>query len=373
MKTERECPLCGKEIKEDEDLCEHCREYVDNQYNDELTRDSDISGEDHNINEPIAHLDDETKVEPPKNKKSKTLIFFLVGCVLVVIIGIWAIFNVLDARKLGETEEMYWSLCIEENTVTSYSKYLVRFPEGKYADLAYEKIENIRTGEIEEWENLKKSTDANAYYLFISDNPESPHLAEAKNRMDSLIWMQTVEDGSAESYEAYLSNIDLGNFEGAYSQEAKRRYDYLSQIKPLKDSALDSLIMNLGVFYKSMSALDKKALVESLDSTFLYYNDTLTNLAIVDTLKQVYKRNNIQEVVYSIADSTVSAQQDQYGLIFVDLTVNSTSKSMIENKTKKKAKPQFVSTTNSDTLHLKINSQNKVVSIEQKREANKIF
>ena len=372
MKQDKECPLCGKKIRSDQDLCDHCKEYADNQYNEELTSESDLYSEDEKSKE--SNLDQsENIVVPTKKKRPKTLIFFLIGCSLVVVIGIWAIFNVAKARELGETEEMYWSLCVEENSVTSYSKYLVRFPEGKYADLAHEKIETIRNEEIEEWNNTKNSNDVNAYYLFISDNPNSPHLVEAKFKMDSLVWIQTIEDGSAESYEAYLSNVELGNFDGAYSQEAQKRYNYLSQIKPLTEGALDSLTTDLNHFYKAMSSLDRKALASSVDSSFLYFNDTLSNLVIVDTLKQIYKRSNINDMAYTIADSTVYAQKDQYGLIFVDLVVNRTSRSLIENKTKKKAKPQFTSTQKSDTLLLKINDQQKIVSIEQKSLASKIF
>lgn len=372
MKTEKECPLCGKKIRADETICQHCKEYADNQYDVRLTNDSenaDIVVQEENRED---QKQQENREIPKSKKKSKTLIFFLIGCVLVLIIGMWSIYNVRENLKLGETEDMYWNMSVEENTVTSYSKYLVRFPDGKYADLAHEKIEKIRAQEIDEWENLKKSNDINEYYLFISDNPKSPYLAEAKNRMDSLTWLQTIDDGTAEAYKAYLSNIDLGNFVGLYSQEAKKRYDYLSQIRPLTDTELDSLKVELKAFYNMLNLLDKKALVGSLDSTFFYYNDTISNLALVDTLKQGYKRQDIDEMVYEIADSTIFAQKDQYGLVFVDLIVNSISKSIVKNTTKKKAKPQIVSSSKSDTLQIRINNKHKVIAIEHSRDA-KIF
>ena len=50
------------------------------------------------------------------------------------------------------TETAYWNKCIEENTPLGYSKYLVKYPEGKYSEEAYQKIVELRDNERKTWE-----------------------------------------------------------------------------------------------------------------------------------------------------------------------------------------------------------------------------
>lgn len=372
MKQYKECPLCGKKINEDEELCESCTEYADNLYQVDLIRETEDTLKIDDQETASIGTEKNSKEEQTSHKKKKTskwIIFLLAGCVLVVILGIWGVFNVSEAQKLGETEDMYWQMCVTENTPTSYSKYVVRFPNGKYEKLAYQKIDEFRIKEYSDWENLSKSTNLDDYIDFMTRYPNTIYMDAARYRIDSLAWQIAIKGGSIESYRTYLDNANLDHYGGIYSENAKYRIDYLSALKPISGKTLDTLQLNIRLFYDALSSLNNDILLKNLDSTLVYYDRSLSSNSLVDSIKEMYKANHIQERSFNTTDS-IKAFKDINGDILVDLVVDITTK--LNPSDKKNNKQKIEPIEEKDTLQFRFNRLHKITCIQKQAKA-KLF
>ncbi len=160
MSDIKQCPFCGKPVREDENVCEECKDHMDHQYTTDFL-------DDDRINKPLPDLPVESdKVdstppieerlegnniaepspEEPKrhSKMSKGIIFLILGSAILVVIGVVGALDIARSRNSEATQEAYWMKCVEENTPLSYSKYLVRYPEGNFADEAEKRIRASR-------------------------------------------------------------------------------------------------------------------------------------------------------------------------------------------------------------------------------------
>jgi len=62
------------------------------------------------------------------------------------------------------------------------------------------------------WDEAKQTDTYEAYQNYIKMNPEGEHLAEARNRVDSLYWESVAGDTIADSFETYLEKFPEGRF-----------------------------------------------------------------------------------------------------------------------------------------------------------------
>lgn len=374
MSDIKQCPFCGKPVREDENVCEECKDHMDHQYTTDFL-------DDDRINKPLPDLpveSDKVDSTPPieerleenyiaetspgepkrRSKMSKGIIFLILGSAILVVIGVVGALDIARSRNSEATQEAYWMKCVEENTPLSYSKYLVRYPEGNFADEAEKRIRASREEEIQAWEKLRKSSDINAFYAYLSENPKTPHLDQIHLIMDSLSWNTTLKDNTADAYKAYMENASLGNITGAHVNEAKEKYDYLSQIVVLSGASLESLILDLKDFFKKMSENKPKDLLKEFTPKAFYYTAEMSSTDIVASISKKYTEDKIKKITYTLKPESVFAKQDNKGIVFVDLSVE---KEIVYNVRKKKNDKL------TQNLALKINSDKLVQSVKLKK------
>lgn len=365
MESEKKCPLCGRKVTEGDSLCRDCQDHIDNQYTTNLFENPDSNNDAELIavgNNPKTSntVDSESlseEVVPPHQKKrmSKTLIFILIGCVFIIILGIISGIITKEKRSSVENEQAFWDSCVVVNTPLAYAKYLVTYQEGIYIDEAHNRIRDLRAKEDRAWLNVKKSNDVNDYYNYLNENPNTPYIDAARLRMDSLSWIKVSKDASPEAYMSYINNVKLGNIKGIYLDLAQQEYDYLSQFKTLEGESLDSLRNQLGALYLALSVYDKDALANIFETQVNFYSDTLSSTAIIDHLMKDIKTRKLKKINLQANKGSVSAIKDGKGNIVVKLLVN---KEEISNSNKKHY--------SIDSTNIEINSNHKITSIISK-------
>lgn len=370
MSTTNECPLCGKPIHTDDKLCEECRNHVDNQYTTDfldknnssnLPKDDSDDVHPETLAEASAVLPEEESKDqrneplPKKRRVSKTLAFILVGCICLVIIGVIGSLKLLEQRQSFENEQKFWDSCVVVNTPLAYAKYLVTYQTGKYVDEAHERIRQLRMDEEKAWAKLKNSIDINDFYNYLSENPNTPYIKSARQRMDSLSWNTASDIGTADAYLSYIENVKLGNVTGSYLDTAQEKYDYLSQMKTLEGAALDSVRNQVVALYLAFSVFDNDVLENILTSEVNFYSDTLKNKEVVDYLKKDLKTKKLKKINYQANKSSLTAIKDNKGITFVELEINKEETSVANKKV------YLVETT-----QLELNNDNKVQSIALK-------
>lgn len=375
-----ECPLCGKDTQDGEIFCRDCQEIAQNSYpsgllsaDEEAVISAELDEEAHQgeVNNLDNALDkDETSPSTEtedKNtffrKNKKLLIFFFAGLIIFMIVGV--IGGYLRQQNLNTlaTETAYWNKCIEENTPLGYSKYLVKYPEGKYSEEAYQKIVELRDNERKAWEKLRSSNDIDALFAFLKDHPETPYLKDIRHVIDSLSWIAAQAQNSADVYLAYLENSKLGRIDGEYIALAQERYDYLSQLKTLEGKDLDEVKKTLTDFFSAMSTVSSKGMQKlSVDTLSQFYTSkNLLSKHIADSLTVGRKADKIRSVLYTPVTDSIEAILDNKGVCFITLPV----KKEVTYSDRKKKKDLSQS-----TLSIELNNK-KLQAIYKKSKAVK--
>lgn len=378
MSDNKQCPLCGKPVNEDDFFCEDCKNHMDNQYSTNLLDEDDFTVSEYNGEEDLPADEEQLSDEPvivedsgssvdlkekPSAKKglSKGIIFVLAGAILIVIVGAVSVWKMAETRKSAENEEVFWVNSVEENSPVSYAKYLVSYPEGKYAEEATVRIREIREAEAQSWEKLKKSSDINDYYAYLSENPNTPHINQIRLLMDSLSWLAAEKEDSEESYQTYINNAELGNIKGTHRSRADERYTYLSQIVTLEGAALDSVKTVIKNTLKVLSAGDAQKMLPVFAARAVYYGKDTTNTAIVEAIAKEYKDKKIQNINHTLKLKPFAVKRDNAGVLFIDMGVDKeiiyTTKVKVGRKTQNK-KEQKV-----ETIHLQLDSARQIRSI----------
>lgn len=344
MSEEKYCPLCGKRIAEDEQFCEDCHDHMENQYATDFLDQTPIVSYDitaqneqdeENEEEESEFEKDEERplIEPKKRKRlSKGVLLALIGCVLLIAVGIIGTVKVMQQKQAEETELKFWNSCVEDNTPLAYSKYLETYQYGKFTDEANQRIRAIRKAEAEAWDKLKKSSDINAFYTYIGENPKTPYMSQIRDIMDSLSWLSTTKDNTADAYKAYLENVKLENISGQHVEEAKEQYAYLSSITVMDGAALANLKLTIDDFYKKLSQNNQKDLLKEFASSVFYYTKEISATDVVAQISTERKDNKIKKVVYTPVDESIYAKKDNNGIIFVELTVKSETSFNVRKK-----------------------------------------
>jgi len=341
---------------------------MDNQYTTRLLDEEEDNTEEKPIDEDIADSENiitEKEVEPKRKRKlSKGILFVIAGAILIVIIGSISSIKILENQRSAENEERFWTLTVEENTPLAYAKYLVTFQEGKYMDEANKRLRQLREEEALAWENLKNSTDINDFYSYLSSNPNTPHINRIKFMMDSLSWIATIKDNTADSYKAYIENADLNNITGNYIHLAKERYDYLSQIVLLEGNELDSIKNYVSDIFTTFSSNDTSAIMKIMAPRIVFFDQDTTKSEIIANLEKLYKENKIDSIGYHPQKESLIARKDNAGLLFIDLVVR--KETIYDMKIKIGKKTENKREFSLDTLRLRLNSEKQILAIENK-------
>ncbi|HMM02763.1 MULTISPECIES: hypothetical protein [unclassified Dysgonomonas] len=336
--NDNRCPLCGKNTNEGETFCGDCQEIAQNAYPEELLsnkRDSEpMSGEEEKADPDIENENpsyeekvidksiEENLQRVSLSRSNKTLfIFVAVGLVFMLLLGVVGLF--MKNKDEEATESAYWSKCIEENTPLSYSKYLVHYPEGSYSGEAQSKIMELREKEREEWEALRKSGNIDALFSFLSDHPQTPYERQIKHVVDSLGWLQAMEQNTADAYQAYLDNVKIGRFTGEYQDMAEGRLDYLIQLKAVEGDELKDVEKVLSGFFKALSSGNNKDIQKHSASVLLKFfgKENQLSTVIADSLKADFKVKKINSVSYVLPPNLPEIIKDNKSIYFATLPI----------------------------------------------------
>jgi hypothetical protein len=364
MPEEKRCPLCGKAVDDvDGMICEECRDYMDKQYNAEVRDKEEILPDDvpvvsdPDVPSPVIDKSENTK---PKRGLSKGVAFILVACVFVIVIGTYSTMKIVENRRSLENEEAFWQGCVAENTPVAYAKYLVAFPKGHFVEEAEKNMRELREAEDQEWSKLQRSSDVNDFYAYLNENPQTPYLGRIKFLMDSLSWLSAVKDNTAESYSAYIENVNLGNLSGTHIEAAQKEYNYLSEIKILEGPALDRIKVSVRKLFEALSNNDSKTLLKMFAPELYFYNrDSLySSTKVVASISKDLSGGGGFPVLYKPQMKSVIAKRDNEGHCFVNLIVMKEAIHETKAKAGKGADAKKVSSP--DTLNIEFNKENQV-------------
>ena len=262
------CPLCGKQIGKAL-FCDDCKNKIEKEYEVDVPEEnkstdptdykqtdikpestenkSDVKEQDENLTSEITPV----SIKPQRNKRNWFIWLLILGVLLVV--GFFYYGQVVRKANLDRSQ---WDAAVKENTVSGYLTYMQAFPKGKYCNLAEESLMKLKGNEAEIWGKLQVSENTAELRDFLTQYPQSPYNSLVKKRLDSLTWVATLNDNTAESYSNYMVMSQSGEFPGYYFGDAQERYEMLFQSYPVIQTDLDNIKNTVDGFFTALSALN---------------------------------------------------------------------------------------------------------------------
>lgn len=168
-----------------------------------------------------------------------------------------------DAEERIKDFEL-WYTAKEKNTIDSYNLYLQKSSVMAYKEEAQVAIKKIQADQA--WDLCKNTADEKLLNNFIVDYPESPHIEEAKYKLNLLKGERLYREGFTDMAFSYLSDA---NSYRTLTGDAAVHY------KELKDKKSFNEIM------ASSDTGKVKSYLNTLSFSSPYYNDTSNHLALL--------------------------------------------------------------------------------------------
>lgn len=347
--NEHKCPLCGKETHPGDKFCEDCKQIVQNEYlnNQRQENQEDIVSVEKKLDKNTDNFQssnfnlsaDEIKTSDKSKttKFRKLLTVFFIGIFLLIIAGgVSAYYMRKEKKESKDADIAFWMNCADENTTLSYSKYLIRYPDGVYSKEAQVKILMLRNREDSVWNNISKTTDPEKLYSFLADYPNTIYKDFVRNLIDSLTWIAMSHENTASSYKTYLDNIIIDHYEGKYKDEAQKRFDFLSQLTDVDSVDTKIIRDNLRNFLRMQSAkrYDEMGKLLASQLTDFEGQKNKSPKEIIDSIKRDAEHNKILSIVYRTTLDSVSVLRGKDSIYYATFNMSKEVKYANQSKLK---------------------------------------
>jgi len=123
---------------------------------------------------------------------------------------------------LGSQEWVAWDKAQKSNKMASYQRYLKKFPKGRHAAEAQQRVTRLTTEDEESWEKTKAARSLCAIDDYLAEFPDGDHRDEATHLRDALRRESLLADLSAKRSADSLSVRILGFFVHSQAQDPLR-------------------------------------------------------------------------------------------------------------------------------------------------------
>ena len=110
-----------------------------------------------------------------------------------------------------ELEEKEFALLEKCNDIQNFQDFITRYPKSAHIGEVRARLQALEKEE-KEWREVARSMDVNALREFLNAYPTSLRRQAALHRIDSLDWVQAVNDNTVASYTKYIEQHDTGEY-----------------------------------------------------------------------------------------------------------------------------------------------------------------
>lgn len=119
--------------------------------------------------------------------------------------------------RIKENEESFWSICLAKPTMVTFSNFLQKFPQGRYANEALNQLQKLESKEFKIWDTAEKSNLISNYILYIQQFPQGKYAEEARIRIQFLEDQHIYLDQLSISLEPVETNLSINKHFGQYT------------------------------------------------------------------------------------------------------------------------------------------------------------
>lgn len=269
------CPLCGKTKPEEALFCDDCAKKIRTDYEvtvpEKAASENTFAHEDSSANEDLSTKGklDNSFTEPKKKKRIVAPLLLILLAALLM--GAFFVYNTTIRRD--NLDRSGWDLAVRTNSTEGYLAYMEAHPKGAHFDEAQAGLRRLKSEDASTWERMKESDNTTELRDFLDRHSNSPYAPLVRSRLDSLMWIGTLQTNTPESYADYIALAEEGRLRGDYIAIARKRHDLLSRTQTADAVTLDSIRAAVDGFFIALSALDHNDMVRYLAPTvYRFFN-----------------------------------------------------------------------------------------------------
>jgi hypothetical protein len=137
--------------------------------------------------------------------------------IIVVTIGVLVGLTFALAIIPTTRDEIHWQWACYNDVADSYEAYITTWPDGRHVADAKDRIESLR------WQEATAANTISGFDQYLQLHSEGKHVADAKDRIESLRWQEATATNTVQGFEQYLQLYS----QGKHVADAKDRIESL--------------------------------------------------------------------------------------------------------------------------------------------------
>lgn len=231
----------------------------------------------------------EEKIEKQKKRRKNVIIALIVSAVVVI--------GVVIAVVVGniQSEDQAWNSLQNSTDINEYEQYLTKYPNGRHhaeAQALYDKL----NAELTDWATVSNSVDKYAVQTFLQKYPNGFCAARAKNKLDSLSWIDACNLNKPEAYAQYIQDFPNGRYVNLAQQKTTQLKD--QEITPAEESQINGVVSQ---FFQAIASQDEENLLGTVESTMTSFLNVknATKVHVLKFMKQIHA-TDITSVAFTV-------------------------------------------------------------------------
>lgn len=293
------CPECNNEVSDKAEICPHCGIKISG--NPEITKTL--------TNQPNAQTTRQPNTQTTKQPNGKSNAVWVMSLIIAMIVFGVGFYFYQTAQEDKEQDAFEYAL--RSNDVMVMQNYLSKYQDAprEHRDSINDIIDMIKY-EDQEWYNAVNSGSKKMLQQYIDENQTSPHLSEARNKIDSIDYNHAMREYKSSKNIQALKNYLQEHPNGRFASSVQDIMDELKSVEVTPEEK-DMAKGVLRKFLQAINAKDEKKLLatvtEILDS-FLN-RPGATNADVVTFMNKLYK-DDITNLNWHMMDNIKAEKVD---------------------------------------------------------------
>ena len=273
------CPECNNEVSDKAEICPHC--------GIKISGNPEITGTLTGTGTAIKSAPTQPKrVEAGKGKSNAVWVVSLIIALAVFGVGYY-----FYSQAQQNKEQEAFEYALHSNDLMVMQNYLSKYQDAprEHRDSINAVIDMMKYEDLE-WNNAVNSGSKNELLKYIEENQDSPHITEAKNKIDSIDYNHAMREYKSSKNVLALQKYLTEHPNGRYSSQVQ---DIMDELKSVEVTP-EEMDMAKGVCRKFLQAINSRnevkllsTVTEILDS---FLNRTgATNQDVVTFMNKLYK------------------------------------------------------------------------------------